>query len=226
MSRDTKLFERTAPSTYCVRSPYRKDPVDAEAILSAARERIRVFKSGFTEGEDAEGAERVEDSESDISEDPEVDDLGAETNLNKEMQNSEGRSRSDTETILGNEKESGEILETPQDVGNVCKGVSSSCTGGLDEVKDISASIELSVDASGSNKDAASVALQDTEIDESNPGELWVQGLMEGEYSDLSVEERINALVALISKAIEGNSIRVVLEVDLHLLLVNVIKFC
>ena len=36
---------------------------------------------------------------------------------------------------------------------------------------------------------------------------------MEGDYSDLSVEERLYALVALISMAIEGNSIRVVLEV-------------
>ncbi|XWS68694.1 hypothetical protein CRYUN_Cryun04dG0113200 [Craigia yunnanensis] len=213
LSRDTKLFERTAPSTYCVRSPYRKDPADATAILSAARERIRVFKSGFIEGEDVEGAERDGDSESDIAEDPEVDDFCTEINLKKEMKNSEGRSSSDTETILGNGKESGEILETPQgDVGNVCKGVSSPCTGGLDEVKDISASFEQSADSAGIHKGAASAGLQDTEIDESNPGELWVQGLMEGDYSDLSVEERLYALVALISMAIEGNSIRIVLE--------------
>ncbi|XWS54133.1 hypothetical protein CRYUN_Cryun10bG0062400 [Craigia yunnanensis] len=213
LSRDTKLFERIAPSTYCVRSPYRKDPVDAEAILSAARERIQVFKSGFIEGEDAEGAERDEDSESDIAEDPEFDDLGAEIIPRKEMHISEGRSSSDTDTILGNGKEIGEILETSRgEVGNVCKGVSSPCTRGLDEVKDISASVEQSTDAAGTHKDDASAGLEDTEIDESNPGELWVQGLMERDYSDLSVEERLNALVALISMGIEGNSIRVVLE--------------
>ena len=36
--------------------------------------------------------------------------------------------------------------------------------------------------------------------------------LMEGEYSDLSIEERLNALVCLIGVANEGNTIRVVLE--------------
>lgn len=54
---------------------------------------------------------------------------------------------------------------------------------------------------------------QDVEIDESKTGELWVQGLTEGEYSDLSVQERLSALVALIGVANEGNSIRVILEV-------------
>ncbi|XVE66156.1 hypothetical protein DITRI_Ditri08aG0057700 [Diplodiscus trichospermus] len=203
LSRDTKLFERTAPSTYCVRSPYRKDPADAVAILSAARVRIRVFKSGFIEGE---AAERDEDSESDIAEDPEVDDLGAEINPKKEMHNSEGRSSSDTETVLGNGKEIGEILETPRgEDGNVFEGVSSPCIGGLDKVLDISASVDQSAGA-------ASAGIEDTEIDESNPGERWVLALTEQDYSDLSVEERLNALVALISMAIEGNSIRVVLE--------------
>ncbi|GAU23602.1 hypothetical protein TSUD_385910 [Trifolium subterraneum] len=50
------------------------------------------------------------------------------------------------------------------------------------------------------------------EIDESKSGESWVQGLTEGEYSDLSVEERLNALVALVGVANEGNSVRIVLE--------------
>lgn len=54
---------------------------------------------------------------------------------------------------------------------------------------------------------------QDVEIDERRSGETWVQGLSEGEYSDLSVEERLKALVALIGIANEGNSIRVILEV-------------
>ncbi|GAV68407.1 LOW QUALITY PROTEIN: Homeobox domain-containing protein/DDT domain-containing protein [Cephalotus follicularis] len=45
------------------------------------------------------------------------------------------------------------------------------------------------------------------EIDESNPGEVWLLGLMEGEYSDLSVEEMLNALVALIDLVGSGPSI-------------------
>ena len=51
LSRDTKLFERTAPSTYCVKSPYRKDPADSEAVLSAAREKIRAFQNVLSDSE-------------------------------------------------------------------------------------------------------------------------------------------------------------------------------
>ena len=54
------------------------------------------------------------------------------------------------------------------------------------------------------------------EIDESHVGESWVQGLMEGDYCDLSVEERLNALVVLVEAVNEGNTIRVALEVCLR----------
>ncbi|KAG2713473.1 hypothetical protein I3760_04G177700 [Carya illinoinensis] len=47
------------------------------------------------------------------------------------------------------------------------------------------------------------------EIDESHPGEAWLLGLMEGEYSDLSIEEKLNALVALTDLLLAGSSIRV-----------------
>ncbi|KAK9733056.1 hypothetical protein RND81_04G040800 [Saponaria officinalis] len=47
-----------------------------------------------------------------------------------------------------------------------------------------------------------------TEIDESHPGESWLLGLMEGEYSDLSIEERLNSLLALIDLISAGSSIR------------------
>jgi hypothetical protein len=53
---------------------------------------------------------------------------------------------------------------------------------------------------------------EETEIDESQVGEPWVQGLVEGEYADLSVEERLNALVALVTVVNEGNAIRIALE--------------
>lgn len=46
------------------------------------------------------------------------------------------------------------------------------------------------------------------EIDESNPGEVWLLGLVEGEYSDLSIDEKLNALVALIDLLSAGSSIR------------------
>lgn len=37
-----------------------------------------------------------------------------------------------------------------------------------------------------------------SEIDESYPGERWLLALMEGEYSDLSIDEKLDCLVALI----------------------------
>ncbi|XP_057471021.1 homeobox-DDT domain protein RLT3-like isoform X2 [Actinidia eriantha] len=48
----------------------------------------------------------------------------------------------------------------------------------------------------------------DTEIDESHPGEVWLLGLMEGEYSDLSIEEKLNALVALVDLLSVGSNLR------------------
>ncbi|KAK1391054.1 homeobox-DDT domain protein RLT3 [Heracleum sosnowskyi] len=48
----------------------------------------------------------------------------------------------------------------------------------------------------------------DTEIDESLPGEVWLLGLTEGEYFDLSIDEKLNALVALIDLLSAGSTIR------------------
>ncbi|XP_008813491.2 homeobox-DDT domain protein RLT3 [Phoenix dactylifera] len=47
-----------------------------------------------------------------------------------------------------------------------------------------------------------------TEIDESYSGEAWVLGLMEGEYSDLSIEEKLNALAALVDLVGAGSIVR------------------
>lgn len=47
-----------------------------------------------------------------------------------------------------------------------------------------------------------------TEIDEGHVGDAWVLGLMEGEYADLSVEEKLNALVALFNLVNSGNSVQ------------------
>lgn len=46
-----------------------------------------------------------------------------------------------------------------------------------------------------------------TEIDESHPGEVWLLGLMESDYSDLNIEEKLNALVALTDLLSSGSSI-------------------
>ncbi|KAK1409737.1 hypothetical protein QVD17_36266 [Tagetes erecta] len=50
--------------------------------------------------------------------------------------------------------------------------------------------------------------LANSEIDESYPGEIWLLGLMEGEYSDLNIEEKLNALLALVDLLKAGSSIR------------------
>lgn len=47
------------------------------------------------------------------------------------------------------------------------------------------------------------------EIDESHRGEMWLLGLMEGEYLDLTIDEKLNALVALIDLVSAGSSIRI-----------------
>lgn len=206
LSRDTKLFERTAPSTYCVRAAYRKDPSDAEAILSCARERIGTFKSGFLDGEDADDGERDEDSESDVAEDPEIDDLGTEINPERSVQGSQEVNKLDVISLLENGKGSVEVIEMPE---KVLQNIGESCV----KTKEPYSSFGQSVDIIGSCNDASIVDHEDADIDESNPGEPWVQGLIEGDYSDLSVEERLKALVAITGVAVEGNSIRLVLEV-------------
>ena len=188
-----------------------------------ARERIRIFKSGIVDGEDADDAERDGDSESDGGEDPEVDDLGTETNSNKEDQNSKETTEFSS-TPLGNGKGSDDVLETPQvSLGNIDEGLFSMQSGGNGD-KDSGLFVAQSVDVSGIGNNMVVGNQEDADIDESNPGESWVQGLMEGEYSDLSVEERLSALVALIGIAIEGNSIHVVLEVPF--LFLCVLKIC
>ena len=83
LSRDAALFERTAPCTYCVRPTFRKDPADAEKVLSAAREKVHIFENGFLAGEDVDDVERDEDSECDVAEGPEADDLSTPSTTNK-----------------------------------------------------------------------------------------------------------------------------------------------
>ncbi|GMN50733.1 hypothetical protein TIFTF001_019878 [Ficus carica] len=206
LTRDTKLFERIAPSTYRVRAAYRKDPSEAEAILSAARKKVQIFENGFLAAEDADEVERDDDSEcDDVDEDPEVDDIATPSRVNIVAENynevnpctgsGKENSCSDMALNLQNEfdKDSPLIpLSDPKDVN---------CPSATPEL------FVASEDANGSNPGE-----ENMEIDESKSGESWIQGLTEGEYSDLSVEERLCALVALVGIANEGNSIRVVLE--------------
>lgn len=152
LSRDPILFERVAPSTYCVRPPHRKDPATADEVIAGAKERIQNF--AMTGVVNVEDVEKDEDFESEVAEGQEID------------------------------------LGTPSTVNDV----------------------EMKTDSENAGVGTSSIDQGNTEVDEKKSGESWVQGLTEGEYSDLCVEERLNALVALISVANEGNIIRLVLE--------------
>ena len=217
LTRDTKLFERIAPSTYRVRSAYRKDPIDADAILSAARKKVQIFENRILaaeyvdeiERDDVEEVGRDEDSDcDDVDEDPEVDDIATPAIAKKSpdqynevtpfSQNGQENLCNDVALNVQNEFDK-DVSTFPVSAPKEADGPSASskpCISG--------------VEVSTSNPDQDNM-----EIDESRAGESWVQGLTEGDYSDLSVEERLNSLVSLIGIANEGNSIRVVLEVSI-----------
>nr|KYP51861.1 hypothetical protein KK1_026216 [Cajanus cajan] len=205
LTRDTKLFERIAPSTYCVRTAFRKNPADAENILSEARKKIQIFENGFLAGEDADDVEREEESESDeVDEDPEDDDL-----VNPSSANQNSEQYDDTNICSSNGKENlghnVDLIQNEFDTDLPCfpKNVSTDADC-LSSVTPQPVACE--------DLNAGNLVQDNMEIDESKSGESWILGLAEGEYSDLSVEERLNALVALVGVANEGNSIRVVLE--------------
>lgn len=96
-------------------------------------------------------------------------------------------------------KESEDFQSDSEDLG--CGDDVSEITGG----NDANDSDSESRDTSKSNSNLLTVL---DEIDESHPGEAWLLGLMEGQYSDLSIEEKLSALAALIDLIRAGSSIR------------------
>lgn len=96
-------------------------------------------------------------------------------------------------------KESEDFQSDSEDLG--CGDDVSEITGG----NDANDSDSESRDTSKSNSNLLTVL---DEIDESHPGEAWLLGLMEGEYSDLSIEEKLSALAALFDLIRAGSSIR------------------
>nr|XP_034595610.1 homeobox-DDT domain protein RLT2-like isoform X2 [Setaria viridis] len=223
LSRDTKLFERTAPSTYCVKSPYRKDPADSEAVLSAAREKIRAFQNVLSDSEaekEADEAERDDDSECDDNDDdPDGDDVNTEVEDDKDpLPAVKAQDEVPITTEVGDIKTEadsvGNALNSSSSFTKSAKGVPLPSLG-----KSIAADTgnESPLGASSANHEVTPDNSENTQIDESNQVEPWVRALAEGDYCDLSVEERLNALVALVGVATEGNSIRGVLEERLEL---------
>ncbi|XP_066312282.1 homeobox-DDT domain protein RLT2-like isoform X2 [Miscanthus floridulus] len=216
LSRDAKLFERTAPSTYCVKSPYRKDPADSEAVLSAAREKIRAFQNVLSDSEaekEADEAERDDDSEcDDADDDPDGDDVNTEVEDDKDppLAVKAQDEVPSTTTVIG-------IRSELDSVGNALNSSSSFTKSAKGKFNAADTSNDSPLGGSSANHEVAPGDSENTQIDESNQVEPWVRALAEGDYCDLSVEERLNALVALVGVATEGNSIRGVLEERLEL---------
>ncbi|XP_044976615.1 homeobox-DDT domain protein RLT2-like isoform X2 [Hordeum vulgare subsp. vulgare] len=217
LSRDTKLFERTAPSTYCVKSPYRKDPAESEAVLSSAREKIRAFQNVLSDSEaekevDVDDVDR--DEESDCDDDPDGDDVNIEVGDEKDpLLAVKAQGVVPTVTKVGDVKGDPDGLDTA-----LTRPISSTTSRkdvamlSLGDSSAVGTSSVSPLRASSDHREVITGDAEGTQIDESNQGESWVQGLAEGDYCDLSVEERLNALVALVGVATEGNSIRAVLE--------------
>ncbi|XP_038690114.1 homeobox-DDT domain protein RLT1-like isoform X2 [Tripterygium wilfordii] len=202
LTRDTKLFERIAPSTYCVRALYRKDPADAEAILTSARKKIRIFENGFLGGEDVD-VEKDEDSECDVDDDAEVDGLATPLVASKDADHC---IEEQTSSKRGKDKDCGDVEQNKNESENLLSILPMNGSDGTNKPSSDEQCI------AGKDVEARYLGPESIEIDESDTGESWVQGLTEGEYSHLSVEERLHALVALIGVANEGSSIRFVLE--------------
>uniref|UniRef100_A0A7N0UG67 Uncharacterized protein n=1 Tax=Kalanchoe fedtschenkoi TaxID=63787 RepID=A0A7N0UG67_KALFE len=203
LTRDTTLFERVAPSTYCVRPAYRKDPADAESVLAAAKEKLQALGNANLPGEDVDGVERDEDSECDGAADK-ADELGTLSLVNEI-----GMAFDDEPGCLGN----GNDNSSDDGVINISNEPDKESPFISNNRTDMNGhGLSTDMDVAGMDMHRRNPDEESLEVDESRSGESWVQGLAEGDYSALSIEERLNALVALIGLANEGNTLRAVLE--------------
>ncbi|CAL2244650.1 unnamed protein product [Prunus armeniaca] len=84
------------------------------------------------------------------------------------------------------------------DSGTCSSDDDSGCNSGNSKMK------KLTYMNHGKSKD--NVVIVYTKIDEGHAGKVWLLGLMEGEYSDLSIEERLSAIVAPIDLLHAGSS--------------------
>ncbi|XP_062085643.1 homeobox-DDT domain protein RLT3-like [Humulus lupulus] len=104
-----------------------------------------------------------------------------------------------------------ELQSNTEDSGAVDYGLSESDAYSSDEDSrcDAEDSTLIEVKKLNNQKNQNGLLNYYNEIDESHTGESWLLGLMEGEYSDLSIEEKLNVMVALIDLLREGSSIRI-----------------
>ncbi|KAJ7521596.1 hypothetical protein O6H91_19G060800 [Diphasiastrum complanatum] len=209
LSRDANLFERVAPSTYSVRPAFRKDPEYAKEILQAAREKIRVYQTDLSDSEEADkDAEDI-----DIDDDSEVDEQDIEDTEQEVVENITSTGKMALRLKDGNALHIGAGFrkqKLPETSSSMPKHPFS-LGNSLNQDECIEA---VAIENSKQNDDIKERLdfEEEAAIDESQVGEPWVQGLMEGEYANLSVEERLNALVTLVDMINEGSTIRIALE--------------
>lgn len=97
------------------------------------------------------------------------------------------------------DEDSGSVDDNSDDGGLLSNSSDSECD---------SETLSLSKPRRRSCRKSKNVLSVYTEIDESHPGEAWLLGLMEGEYADLSIEEKLSALVALVDLLVAGLTLR------------------
>ncbi|XP_061347614.1 homeobox-DDT domain protein RLT3 isoform X2 [Gastrolobium bilobum] len=107
-------------------------------------------------------------------------------------------------------KDNDECQSDMEDSGSVDDELNDSdtCSSGDDFETDSRNSNIRKLKRANSQKTKNNMLKVYTEIDESHPGEVWLLGLMESEYSDLNIEEKLNALAALTDLLSSGSSIR------------------
>lgn len=109
-------------------------------------------------------------------------------------------SEDEVEELRSDSEDSGTVDDDLSDSGICSSDDDSGCNSGNPNIRK---SIHVNRHRSKTN-----MRKVHTEIDESHPGEVWLLGLMEGEYSDLSIEEKLNAIVALIDLLHAGSNMR------------------
>ena len=182
------MFVKVAPSTYAVKTSYRKDIAKRDEILKVAREEVVAREGHKEEGEEEEEEEQEEEEDG------------------EEGMGTAG-GQSDEEEAEGNAEEEGD--------GNQCEepkngeSVALNKEGGENGIPESGSGIV----ACASTKEVDGGGGGGWVGDAGERGEEWVWSLSADEYATLSVERRVKILTRLVEVAMESGRIRGALEV-------------
>lgn len=126
-----------------------------------------------------------------------------------------GDMESDTEESDSEESDTGESAESAYEEQVIAhapetgrEGIHTGRPQALPSARECRSQHEAILSLGNEGNEVDRHCIDGTEIDESHVGDAWVFGLMEGEYANLSVEEKLNALVALFNLVNSGNSVQ------------------